>query len=228
MKTILLLQQLEKYPLFTFNEFVRLTRKSATYCRTRVYRLKKQKLIFEIEKGKYTVHDDPLIFSSHILSPSYISFWTALRYYNLTEQLPLPVMVASPRSKKNISFRHTTIVFYKTKHVWGYTKTRYGLFDIFMADAEKSIIDCLLSNTVPFAEIVKAISSPEIDVEKLQAYALKTKNNSLIKRIGYLLEQRAYNAEKLQAYLDYNYVPLDPSGRKKGQKHKKWRILDNT
>lgn len=228
MNALTLLQHLKAYPLFTFNEFVRLTRKSAPYCRTSLYRLKKRKLIFEIEKGKYTVHEDPLVFSSHILSPSYISFWTALRFYNLTEQLPLTIMIASPKSKKKISFRHTTIAFYKTKHLWGYTKMRYSKFDIFVADAEKSIIDCLLSQSVPFAEIFKALSSPDIAIEKLKAYALKTKNRSLIKRVGYLLEKRGCNAEELLPFIDYNYVLLDTLRGKKGQKNKKWRILDNT
>src|SRR3989344_3070176 len=128
MKKIVLIRTLEKYPLLTFNEFVRFTGKGVKYCRTHLYRLKKEKLIFEIERGKYTVYENPLLFASLIAAPSYISFWTALRFYNLTDQLPLHIMIASKKSRKEINFFNTKIKFYKLRYFWGYKKTRYEKF----------------------------------------------------------------------------------------------------
>ena len=227
MKKIELIRMLEKYPLFTFNEFVRITGKGVKYCRTHIYRLKKEKLVFEIEKGKYTAHENPLLFASFISFPSYISFWTALRFYNLTDQLPLNIMVASKKLRKEINFFDTKIKFYKIKHFWGYKKVRYEKFDIFIAEPEKCLVDSILMKLVPLNEIAKAIGSKEINLEKLKEFAIKTKNKSLIKRLGFLIEQSGARADELLKYIDYNYIILDVFQKKKGEKNKKWRIINN-
>jgi predicted transcriptional regulator of viral defense system len=227
MKKIEIIKILEKYPLFTFNEFVRITGKTSEYARNYLYRLKKEGLIFQIERGKYTVFDDTMIFSSHIVIPSFISFWTAFRFYNFTEQLPVDIMIASPKSKKTIDFQGTKIRFFKTKHMWGYKKQRYMDFDILVAEREKCIIDSLLMKNTIFDEIVKAIGTKEFDSKKLVEYAIKTKNKSLMKRIGYLMGKFGFETEELIKHLDNNYILLDWNGIKKGERNKKWKIIVN-
>ena len=223
MKKIELIKMLEKYPLFTFNEFVRMTGKSSEYARTYLYRLKKEGLVFRVEKGKYTVFDDAMMFSSHIIVPSYISFWTAFRFHNFTEQLPSDIMIAVAKSKENIAFKGTKVRFFKTKHLWGYRKYRYRDFDIFVAEKEKCIIDSLLLKNVPFDEIVKSIRTKEFDADKLSQYAVKTGNKSLMKRVGYIMDQCGMNAaaERLTRYLDNNCILLDWSATGKGKTNKK-------
>ncbi len=227
MKTIDMLKTIEKYPLITVNEFVKITGISPKYARTYLSRLKKDKRLFRIEKGKYTAHDDALIFSSYIIIPSYISFWTALRYHDITEQLPIDIMIAAPKPKNTIMSGKTRIRFFKTKHIWGYKKQRYMDFDIFVAEKEKSIIDSLMLKNVPFDEIAKAIATKEFDKKKLIEYAIKTKNKSLIKRIGYLMEHFSMDSGYLSNYLDNNYIPLDFSQKKTGKTDKKWKIIMN-
>ncbi|TRZ54957.1 hypothetical protein D4Q76_01350 [archaeon] len=224
---IQLLKKLEEYPLFTMNEFVRITGKSQEYARTMIYRLKKEKLLYMIEKGKYTVHDDPMIFSSYIVIPSYISFWSGLRFHNLTEQLPKNIMIASAKPKHEIDFQGTKIRFFKTKQLWGYKKERYAGFDIFVAEKEKCIIDCLLLKNTPFDEVAKAVAKKELDEKKIAEYAVRTKNISLMKRLGYVMEYFGIDAETLTKYLDNNFIPLDWNAPKKGGKNKKWKITVN-
>jgi len=68
-----LLRELAKLPVFS-NKTVRdLIGKSSQYTRLVVYRMKREKLIKEIEKNKYTLHEDPLLVASHIVQPSYLS-----------------------------------------------------------------------------------------------------------------------------------------------------------
>ncbi len=224
---IQLLKKLEEYPLFTINEFVRVTGKSPEYARTMIYRLKKEKLIYMVEKGKYSVHDDPMVFSSHIVIPSYISFWTALRFHNLTEQLPKDIMIASPKPRHEINFQGTRIRFFKTKHFWGYKKERYSGFDIFVAEKEKCIIDCLFLKNLPFDEVAKAVAKKEFDSKKMAEYAIRTKNITLMKRLGCIMEYFGLDAEALVKYLDSNFIPLDWNAPKKGDKNKKWKIIVN-
>ncbi len=224
---IQLLKKLEEYPLFTINEFVRIAGKSPEYARTMIYRLRKERLLYQVEKGKYSVHDDPLVFSSYIIIPSYISFWTALRFHNLTEQLPKNIMLASPKSKNEIKFQGTKIAFFKTNHFWGYKKERYRNFEIFVAEKEKAIIDCMLLKNTPFDEVAKAVAKKELDSKKMAEYAIKAKNISLMKRLGYIMEYFGLDAEPLVRYLDNNYISLDWNAPKEGEKNKNWKIILN-
>ena len=227
MKKIKIMKIMEKAPLFTFNEFVRFTEFSPGYAKVYLSRLKKDGMIFEIERGKYSIFDDPFLFSSYIIMPSYISFWTALKFYGFTEQLPSDIMVACAKPRKPINFRGVKILFFKTKNMWGYKKQRFGNFEIIVAEKEKAIIDSLALRNIPFDEIAKSIETKDFDAQKLLEYAEKTKNISLKKRLGFLLENFGISAEKLSKSLDNNYIPLDWHGKKRGSKNKKWKIIVN-
>src|SRR3989338_3177028 len=120
MKSIMLLKELGKYPLFTPNDIAKIVNKSPTYIRTLLYRLHRQNLIQRIEKGKYTVYDDPLVYATYLITPSYLSLWTALRMYNLTEQQPRAVFVMVPKKRKNIKSQTVDIIFTSTKHMFGF------------------------------------------------------------------------------------------------------------
>ncbi|MBI5061654.1 MAG: hypothetical protein HZB67_05060 [Candidatus Aenigmarchaeota archaeon] len=227
MKTIELIEKLKGLPLFTINDLSRIIGKKDSYVKVVAYRLRKKGLIKHIEKGKYTVYDDPVEFASYITTPSYISFWTALRIYNLTEQLPLGAMVAVPKPKKEIKFNKETITFTKTSQFWGYKKMRYRDFDIFIAEKEKAVIDCLVSKNTPFDEAAKAILSKELDYEKLVEYAEKAGIKSLAKRVGFLTEKAGFDATLLLRLSGSSYIPLNWAFKKKGQKDFRWKIIIN-
>lgn len=227
MDKIRLLETLKSYPMFTLNEFVRITGKDAPYTRLLLHRLRKENLIYQIERGKYTLHDDPLIFASYLQLPSYISFWTALRFYNFTEQLPKEITLASPRPKNEILFQGTKIRFIKMKHFFGYRKEIYRGFEIFIAEKEKAVIDSLLEPVVPIDEVLNAIKSKELDEKVLIDHAISTNNKSLIKRLGYLMELSGHKADELLDQIDSNYIPLDSNFSKKGERDRRWKIIIN-
>ncbi len=109
--------------------------------------------------------------------------------------------------------------------MFGYKKERYSDFDIFMAEPEKAIIDLLLFK-VPIDDVKLALEKEDLDFNKLSEHAKKTKNKSLMKRLGYLLEQKKSSSYGLKA-LDNNYILLDYLGKKKGIKDKRWRLIIN-
>ena len=226
MRSIILLKKLENYPLFTEKDLAKIINKSPKYVKTLLYRLNKQDFIKRIERGKYTLYNDPLIFSTYIMIPSYLSLWTAFRYYNWIQQQPFEIFVVSHINKKSIRFQNTKIMFFKTKHIFGYKKERYSDFDIFIAEKEKAIIDALLFH-LPIEDIINALEDKEIDFIKLAEYSKRTKNVSLIKRLGYILEKKKNNSCGLKA-LDNNYIPLDYLKKKKGKKDSKWKLIINT
>lgn len=224
LSTLQLVERLKAKPLFTLNQFCLLTGHPRKYAAVLLHRLAKRGILFRIERGKYTAHDDPLLFSSHIVQPSYLSLWTALSFHGLTTQLPRDVFVAAKSRPRKLKFRETTIAFIRAEP-WGFQKRGYRGMDIFVAEPEKLLIDILATGIVPFSEMEELLAG--IDAEKAVAYALRTGNRSLMKRVGFLLEERGYAADKLLSYLDRNLVALVKGGKRKGHVNPKWRLLDN-
>ena len=234
MKTIALIKKLEEYPVFNLKTLKQIIEKDSNYAKLVLYRLKKYKLIFEIEKNKYTVNEDPIIAASNIIWPCYISFWSALRYYNLTEQLPhaIGVITTRTRKKREINFDNTKIIFtkIKPKYFFGYKKEMYQNFNIFIADKEKALIDSALFKKISFSEICSIITNniKDIDKELLISYLVKIRNKALAKRFGFLLDKLGINKFKeLKKLINYKYVPLDYSLKAKGEKNKQWKVINN-
>jgi len=234
MKKINLIKNLEKYPTFNIKVLKDIIEKDSEYAKLVIYRLKKEKLIFEIEKNKYTTRKDPLVVASNILWPSYISGWSSLRYYNLTEQLPqtISIFTTRARGKKEIFFNNTRIKItkIKPKYFFGYKKVRYRDCEIFIADKEKALLDSALFKKVSFSEIMNAVKNnkKEIDLDLFLKYLIKLKNKALIKRFGFLLDMVKIDVyDELKRFIDYKYIPLDYAMKPKGKRNKKWRIINN-
>ena len=233
MKKIELLKELEKYPVFNLKTVKDIINKDRNYTKLFIHRLKKDKLIFEIEKNKYTLNKDSFVIASNMIWPCYISGWSAINYYHLTDQIPQTVFVITTRvrKKREIIFNNTKIIFTKVKpkYFFGYKKERYGSYDIFIAEKEKALIDSVLFKKISFSEICDIVKNnvKNVDIDLLIEYLIKIKNKSLIKRFGFLLDRLNIKNDKLIRLIDFKYIPLDYLISKKGKKDKKWRIIDN-
>ncbi len=234
MRKLNLLRSLENYPIFNLKIVRETIEKDRNYSKLVIYRLKKEKLIFEIERNKYTIQKDPIVIASNIIWPSYISCWSALRYHNLTEQLPQAIFVITTRArkKKEIKFENIKIIFTKTKskYFFGYNKENYQDFYIFIADKEKALIDSALFKKISFSELINIIKNniKNINIELLINYLIVIKNKALIKRFGYIFDELGLDKKKrLKKYIDFKYVALDYALPMKGKKNKEWRIIDN-
>ncbi len=227
-----LLEYLKKYPIFDTTIVRDKADKSGEYTNLLIHRLSKRGLIHRVERDKYTVFNDPFLIASRIVWPSYISCWSALKYHNLTEQVPHDITVVTTMDKKAIRFNNTTIRFAKLnpKSFFGYEKVKYGVFEVFIADIEKSIIDSAILSEVSFSELKEIISDNfgGIKISKFLSYLKRIGNKSLIKRSGYLFEVSGKDCFiKLKKYVDATYIPLDYSKRTNGNKNEKWRLIIN-
>lgn len=219
----------EEKPLFTFKDAERAFEYNKDYLKVKLHRLVKRKELKRIEKGKYTVHNDPMIYGTYIETPSFFSLWTALKYYNLTTQEPVKKQVITRKTRKNLE----KINFYSTKKIFGYRKKIYKGFPVFIADKERLLLDCLRCRNVPVEELKELIK--EINIDKTIKYASKLGNKAVKKRTGYLIQKKknttektSEKLEKLRKDIDKNYTPLDLSKPNKGEKDSKWRIKVNT
>jgi len=234
MEKILLVRQLEKYPVFNLKKIGEITGKTKGYAKLLVYRLKKKGIITEIEKNKFTTNNDPMVIASNMIWPSYISCWSALRYYNLTEQLPQDIFVITTKTRKKriVKFNNIKIIFIrvKPKYFFGYIKERYNNFDIFIAEKEKALIDSALFKKISFSEICNIIKNnlDILDTRLFLDYLIKIKNKTLIKRFGFLFDKLNMGVyKKIKRFIDSKYVVLDYALPAKGKKDRKWAVIEN-
>lgn len=186
MKRIELMEKLKDYVVFTALDIEKIIGNDRAYAYTYIQRLKKANLIYEIEKGRYTCFKDAFLIASRIIWPSYISGWTALQYYNLTEQLPQTIEIVTPRSRKKrkINFMGVKIEFSRVKpdHFFAYERVTYGKHEIFMAKKEKALLDALFLKHISPTEFKYILKTgEEINIRKLKEYAKKISKLLFIK-----------------------------------------------
>jgi predicted transcriptional regulator of viral defense system len=174
-----------------------------------VARLKEDGLIVEVEKGKYLllgleperVLSNPLFIASHLVTPAYVSYWSALHLYGFTEQVPLTAFVATTKKKRPVSFHGFRFRFVTVQpdKFFGYRREMVGELPVLIADEAKAIVDSLDQPRYAggIAEVAKALRAAleVVDVSTLVEYANRMGSKSLGSRLGYLLESLSHPAE---------------------------------
>lgn len=203
---------ISEFPAFSVSEISRFF-STDKYAQLFLVRLKKRGVIKKLSYGIYTSQSDPFVYCTHIVYPSYISAWSALQFYGLTTQIPEIITVMSP---KRISI--DGIQFVESKYLWGFSKVSYSGFDIFMADAEKAILDSIAHDLIPVSEISPVLI--QLNSKKLEEYAIKY-GKKISRIIGFLMEQEGMNPERIKKYVsrDRNYVTV-----KFPVSENKWRL----
>ncbi len=234
MRTLQVLKRLEAYPTFNVNIVTNIIGKDSAYAKVYLNRLKKRGIVQKLQRNVYTIQTDPLIIASRIVWPSYISLWAALRYHNLTEQIPNEISVVTTciKSRKSISIMNTIIVFETIRplYLFGYSKIKIKDFEIFMAEPEKALIDAVLLKRISISEIYSILRSDlkNISSEKLTDYILRTSSKAVAKRFGWMLNSLDCSAaEKLEPLTYKTMIPLDYARPVSGMKDGKWGIVVN-
>ena len=229
-----LLNRFRSYPVFTLDTVCNINKKDALYTKLYLNRLVKRGLIKRIQRGKYTVHDDPIIVATRIIWPSYISLWYALRYHDLTEQIPekISVLTTSKKGLKRIEFLGKSIVFttIPAKYLFGYSKILISGFEVFMADPEKAIVDSVVQRKISLTEIFSIIESEadKLSFRLIVDHVLRTGNIAAAKRIGWMLERIGIvESRELEHVIYKTTIPLDYSIKAKGKMDPKWGVMVN-
>jgi predicted transcriptional regulator of viral defense system len=192
MVNLKLLRDLGRYPVFTVRQMAGIADKDMDYAYLMAHRMKKAGLIHELEKGKYTIEEDPFIVASWIVWPSYISGWAALGFYKLTEQLPFTIHVVTTVKRKNkvIPFRDSRIEFltFNKERFCGFSKRIYRNRTIFIAGKEKAIVDALAGKKMSFDEAAELVKNNKgkINLAQLFGYGKSVRGlNNKLKALVY-------------------------------------------
>ncbi|MGI0021408.1 MAG: type IV toxin-antitoxin system AbiEi family antitoxin domain-containing protein, partial [Nitrososphaeraceae archaeon] len=81
-----------------------------------------KKRIRRIERGRYLLipakagvdgnwSEYPWAILSHLIDIYYVGFWTAMNYWDMTEQIPYTIFVATTKRKRNLTFDNQKFQF---------------------------------------------------------------------------------------------------------------------
>jgi len=236
-----LLEKLKKagVEMFTTRQALKTTNWNQRKIHQTLSRLAQKNIINRIKRGEYTIKDMNRIGIEEMVQktvwPSYISHWSALSRQHLTEQLPRTIFITTTRKSGE-----TVIQGFKVKYVkvepyrfFGYEKKG----ELVVAEKEKALVESLMQPKYSggVSEAAKCLKEAwhAVNQDKLVEYALRMRNKTLIKRLGYLIEVTGLKASvktlsRLALNTGLGYSRLDPQKPKKGAYSKKWGLIVNT
>ena len=211
-----------------------------------IHNLKKKERIVEIKKGEYFLipikgvegywTENPLLIASRLTSPGYMSYRTALNFYGFTEQIPVTVFIACKRYLKQINVREMRFKFVQLSgyKFFGCIRAEIDGEKINIADKEKTLVDCLDKQQYSggISEVAKGLweAKNEINFTKLVDYAARMKNQSLLKRLGYLTDILKLDADlgKVEDKIkSIRFVPLSTAHKPRGKVNHRWKVIEN-
>jgi hypothetical protein len=209
-----LLEQLKSLPCFRKDTIHQLGKqlglKDATID-TYISRFLKYKEIFQLKKGLYVAADffnknrSDISYSFYLANilrtPSYVSSWAALQYYNLTTESIYTITSITPKVTRTYKTKAGTFAYQSVKKELfsGFSLVK-GVFDFFIASPAKALFDLLYFKTHQFRGIqlkdVKfLIEELRIDIDEMDKEE-QGKFYTMLKK--YLKYERtdSYNSEK--------------------------------
>ena len=164
----------------------------------------------------------------------YISYWTALNYHGLTEQVPMTVFAATTNQvpDRNIHGVGYTFVTVTAAKFFGYDSLAVDAHQVNVASVEKTLVDCADHPEYcgGIGELAKGLAAADLESTALTEYLLRLGNGAAIKRIVYLadlLEIGLGQREELIAAFTSGYSKLDPTRGDEGRYVSEYRLLVN-
>jgi len=211
--------------VFNSLEFQRFAGVSQDSVSKYIMRMKDKGLLIGVEKGKVSITEDPFIVASQIAYPSYISFTTGLYLNNLMEQTVDKIFVATPVRRNKLAFNGMDIIFvhFNPSMMFGYQKHRKENSYIVFGEPEKIILDMLYKPWIADLSYILDIVK-QIDVKKLLDFASSIKEESVKRRLFYLLDYSGISVDADDFTVVYT---LNPHNKFRGKYVSKWKIYDN-
>lgn len=205
----------------------------------RIQRIKRGHYLLVPAKAGYQTSWTEHVFSfiDRILDEYYIGYWTALNYWQMTEQIPRTVFIASTKRKRDFTYNDIVPIHFITLRphkFFGWTTETMGDHEFCISDKEKTIVDSL---DLPMyaggiTEAAKGLSH-ELDWDKIIGYADRLQNRTVHKRLGYLIEVLELKppdgiVDHHRASIGTAYSWLDPTAPKKLIRYdSRWRLKVN-
>ena len=200
-------------------------------------------LIVPLEAGmerRWSAH--ALVIAPYLIEPAAVAYWSALHYWQLTEQIPNTTFVQSTTRKRpsekiilGMTFRFVTVS--KSKF-FGVTQSTMDGQPYCVTDREKTLVDAadrpdLSGGIVQLAQALQA--AQDLDWQRLSDCLLRWPVSSPTKRIGFLVEalglsipNRDETLKRWQDAVAPGVVSLEPGkSGSSGQIVTRWQVKVN-
>ena len=216
-----------------------------------LHRLERKGWLRRLERGVYLLvpleagpernwTESPLVIAPHLVRPAAAAYWSALHYWQLTEQIPRVTFVQTTRRKQPVEIMGMRFRFVTVKDEWFFGVVQRTLDGKAFAitDREKTLIDCahrpdLGGGIGQLAQALEAGSS-QIDWPKLDGYLKRWGGGAVVKRLGYLAErlgrpipQRERRLAEWRQMLSSGISALEPGAGQQGVVVTRWRLRVN-
>jgi len=181
-----IIEQLKKQPYFTKQAISQLAKgyqiKDSTID-SYIVRSLAHKDIVQLKRGVYVTSDfymrnkadiSYLFYIANILrSPSYVSSWTALQYYNLTTEVISIITSVTEKVTRDYETKIASFSYHSiNKKLFSDFSFKKGKFEFFIAPPSKALFDLLYFKTnqfrgVTFGEIDPLIKDLRIDIDEM-------------------------------------------------------------
>jgi predicted transcriptional regulator of viral defense system len=214
-----------------------------------LYRLAQKGWLRRLERGVYLLipleagparnwSENGWVIAQFLASPAVIAYWSALHYWNMTEQIPQVIFVQTTRRKQpkeiaGVKFQFVTVI---ARHFFGIAMVHIAGKTIQVTDREKTLIDCaarpdLSGGILQLAQALRN-SAGQIHWERLDAYLERWGGGAVVKRLGYLVETQGipHQAERLkrwQGLVSRGISLLEPGADKQGPVRTRWQVKVN-
>jgi len=194
----------------------------------------------------------PFVLATALVEPSAIALWSALAHYDLTDQVPVAITAITPRKVVTPSMRSPSES--RGKHAWHVgglecrfvtlTESRYEIgieriwaderFAFSITDRERTVLDTFAMPR-QFGGISEGLavlerSQDSLDIDTLIDYALRYGSRTLVKRLGWSLEQAGVETSMLMPLFEVPspaYSVLDPGRPRRGKHDRRWKVIVN-
>lgn len=198
-------------------------------------------MIIPLEAGPERLwSENAFILASNLISPGAVAYWSALRFWNMTEQVPQVQFIQTTKRKKAIIIQGVKFQFIHVaeRYFFGFSSRKIEDFSITVTDREKTIIDAasrpdLSGGIIQLTQAMKT-SINSIDWEKLERYLIQWGGGVVAKRLGYLIEalslpipQRETKINFLQSMISKGISPLEPGAGRTGPVITRWQLQIN-
>lgn len=215
-------------------------------------RLVRRGWLKRLERGLYLIvpldagptgqwSEDPLVIATQLAPEGAVSYWTALHYWGMTEQIPRTILIQTIRRRYKardtiLGVRYQFVVIVERKLFGVVTQIRDGL-PIRITDREKTLIDALDRPDLcgGIVQVIEVLTSLEpLDWEKVDSYLDSLDSGAIYKRMGYLVEELDIGIPdqnrllvKWKKRITKGIALLEPGLENSGPIDTRWRVRIN-
>jgi len=198
-------------------------------------------MIIPLEAGTERLwSENALVLASILISPGAVAYWSALRFWNMTDQIPRVQFIQTTKRKRplviqGVEFR---FIYVSERYFFGISTRKIEDSPIMVTDREKTIIDAasrpeLSGGIIQLAQAMKS-SINSINWEKLDRYLVQWGGGVVAKRLGYLVEtlslpipDQISTINHWQAMISKGISLLEPGSGQSGPVVTRWQLQIN-